>query len=240
MNGTGTQDRYVTYWHATRLPLNSLVFVVPILLVYEIGMILCGPDVMRNGADTWLRHLILSLGFGQYFFLPLLTCALLLAQQHLSRHRWRWTPHIALLMFVESACMALVLLAWSHTQSALAQQFSHSSVLAQLGWPSLHGYALFIGYCGAGIYEETLFRLLLLPLVVVAAGCCFSSRNVWHFSCRHHDQPGVCGGTLSVHVAVGRRIRMVQFRVSFCGWNVFLSALPDTRFRSRRGHTHAI
>ena len=62
----------------------SLVFVTPILLIYEVGVLLLGPQAMRNGADLWLRHFLDATGFGQYFLLPLLTVFALLAWHHLT------------------------------------------------------------------------------------------------------------------------------------------------------------
>ena len=57
-------------------PLVSLMFVAPLLVVYELGVILLGPQALRNGADTWLRLCLEAIGFGQHFLLPLLTCGL--------------------------------------------------------------------------------------------------------------------------------------------------------------------
>src|SRR5262245_22299143 len=51
------------YWQQSRRPLVSLAFVVPLLLIYEAGILWLGPQAMRNGADVWLRQLLDLLGF---------------------------------------------------------------------------------------------------------------------------------------------------------------------------------
>lgn len=51
---------YAAYWFQTRRPLVSLVFLAPLLILYEVGVV-CGGDgavVIRNGADYWLRNLL--------------------------------------------------------------------------------------------------------------------------------------------------------------------------------------
>ena len=55
------------YWSDSRQPLASLIFVTPLLLTYEAGLIILGPNAVRNGPEVWLRWLLDRLGFGQYF-----------------------------------------------------------------------------------------------------------------------------------------------------------------------------
>ena len=81
-----------SYWSISRGPLASLAFIVPLLIVYEAGVLGLGPQAARNGADLWLRGLLDTLGFGQYFLLPSLTVVLLLTWHHLSGQPWRLPP----------------------------------------------------------------------------------------------------------------------------------------------------
>ena len=52
------------YWVESRRPLASLVFIAPLLIVYEVGVLLLG---VQNGADAFMRRLLDLLGFGQHF-----------------------------------------------------------------------------------------------------------------------------------------------------------------------------
>ena len=54
------------YARESRRPLASLAFVIPLLLLYEGGIIILGPQAVRNGADVWLRQFLDTLGFSQY------------------------------------------------------------------------------------------------------------------------------------------------------------------------------
>lgn len=145
------------YWRQSRRPLTNLLFVLPLLLLYEGGVLLLGPAAARNGADVWLRQLLDALGFGQYFLLPTLTVGALLAWHHTTREPWRVRPRVLPGMWLESLVLGCALLVLARLQGALLMQFGGGAPPAAMGRLVL--------FFGAGIYEEVLFRLLLLPAV---------------------------------------------------------------------------
>ena len=176
------------YLRESRRPLVSLAFVLPLLVLYEGGVLYLGPGAMRNGADVWLRRWLDQLGFGQYFLLPALTIGLLLAWHHTTRERWQLRREVLVGMYVESSLLAVALLGIGYLQrsvSHLALEFVQArlpvaEVPAGDAWQSAawdgvrwngdgaawDGAARLIGFCGAGIYEEMLFRLILVPVVL--------------------------------------------------------------------------
>jgi membrane protease YdiL (CAAX protease family) len=144
-------------------PLVSMAFVVPLLLIYELGVILLGPQALRNGADTWLRLCLESIGFGQYFLLPLLTCGVLLAWHHTRRDAWALPGHVLTGMLLESILLALLLFGFAHAHRALFLLIPQAIPPATMAVEAATTVGRLIGYCGAGIYEELLFRLIMLP-----------------------------------------------------------------------------
>jgi len=143
-----------SYWSISRTPLTSLVFTLPLVLAYEGGVLLLGRGSPRNGADVWLRTLLDSLGFGQYFLLPALTLVGLLAWHHVEHDRWRCSLGVLLAMALECLLWAAALIGIARLQDRF--------------WPLAAGVgegvlARLVAFCGAGLYEEVLFRLLLLP-----------------------------------------------------------------------------
>jgi len=152
------------YWDESARPLASLVFVAPMLAVYEIGVIVLGHDAIRNAADVWLRQFLDLLGFGQHFLLPLLTCGILLAWHHVSHRPWRLNGAVLYGMLFESLLFGFLLMILAGFQSQFyASQFAACS--ADNGG-SVSLPTLLVGFLGAGIYEELLFRLMLLPAVM--------------------------------------------------------------------------
>jgi len=158
----GSQPLVTRYWHESARPLVSLVFVAPMIVAYEAGLVALGTQAMRNGADVWLRQLLEWIGFSQYFLLPVLTCSLLLGWHHLNQERWtiRWTFLYGMLF--ESMALGVLLLAAAHAQQDLLA-VSRSRVLPPLALPGANALGPFIAFLGAGIYEELLFRVMLFP-----------------------------------------------------------------------------
>ncbi len=147
-----------SYWTVSRTPLTSLVFSLPLVLAYEGGVLLLGRGSPRNGADVWLRQLLDALGFGAYFLLPTLTILGLLAWHHMEHDRWNFSAGML-------AGMAAECVLWAATLVGLARlQDRYWPLAAAAGWDGM--FARLIGFCGAGLYEEVLFRLLLLPLLI--------------------------------------------------------------------------
>jgi membrane protease YdiL (CAAX protease family) len=178
------QAQYVgsDYWSQSRRPLVSLYFAGPLLLIYELGLICLGPNAMRNGAEAWLRQMLDLLGFNAYFLLPLLTIGILLGWHHVLRQSWQVSSNV--LYGMAGECLSMAVGLWFSWW--LLSRFILQAVSVAIG-PRLAGshaaiaclldighcqqvVARFLGtiscYLGAGIYEELLFRLILLNLAV--------------------------------------------------------------------------
>ncbi|MCX7428214.1 MAG: CPBP family intramembrane metalloprotease [Planctomycetia bacterium] len=161
------------YWRQSRRPLVSLVFITPLLVVYEIGILALGTDAMRNGVDVWLRTLLEWIGFGQYFLLPVLTVCILLGWQYASRERWRVSAGVLYGMAVECVLLAIFLRVILQLQSVLLEITPAGAGLSLSGM--LDGPVMFLG---AGIYEELLFRLILLTATIGAMRYCGMKRGL--------------------------------------------------------------
>lgn len=155
------------YARQTRRPLASLAFILPLLAIYEGGVVALGSRAVRNGADVWLRRLLDTLGLGQYFLLPVLTVGLLLAWHHTTRDRWRLSAHVLYGMYAECLLLGVALVTLGQLQGALVNAIGQlpTAETAPLFTTATGRLARVCGYFGAGIYEEVLFRLMLLPAV---------------------------------------------------------------------------
>ena len=201
---------------------------------------------MRNGADVWLRRLLDQLGFGQYFLLPALTVSLLLAWHHTTHERWRLSREVLLGMYVESSLLASC--CWASAICS-AVRLSHLSdrdarrradCLRRPGRTSSSWdwVARLIGFCGAGIYEEVLFRLDpgAGRRLGVAALLAFSGTlRIGDRSGR--DQRAVFGGPL--RRCARRSVRVVQLLVPLSGRRFFALLFVYRGFGIAAG-THAL
>jgi membrane protease YdiL (CAAX protease family) len=206
-----------SYWSATRHPWSCVLFVLPLIAVYELGLRGFGPlpaAVQRNGAEVWLREGLASVGIAPAYGAPCLLLFIMLGWGCV-RRAGRPTDHAGVWagMAIESALFGFALLALSQGMSLLVVRTSHlfaGHISWTNGWllswpqpalpnPPEPALELIVRYLGAGIYEETLFRLLifagLLALFTLAEfpsawGFLFAaSISALLFAAAHHFGP---------------------------------------------------
>lgn len=165
------------YLVQSRLPWPSLVFLMPMLVAYECGVLWLGgsgPATIRSGADIWLRTGLRAIGLNADWLPPVLVVAGLLVWQKSERSPWKVAWETLAGMFAECVAFALLLVllgqlqaqffAGVFTANDVTQQVS--TIVVALTEQEAATLARAIGFVGAGIYEEVLFRLLLLPATV--------------------------------------------------------------------------
>ena len=155
------------YWFETRRPFCNLVFLLPLLVVYELGILLLGgshSDALRNGADAWMRLFLLRLGIDLLWLLPMSLIGALVFWQWASRQPWRMSWDTLGGMVAESLLFAFALILLGQGVDSCFRQ--HPANLLQVGGSGWSNSLLIrsVTFLGAGIYEEFLFRLCLIPV----------------------------------------------------------------------------
>ena len=104
-------NRAETYWGEARRPLAALLFLLPLLAVYEFGVLALGGGdaALRNGADFWMRGWLFSAGLQHPWLLPVVVIGLLGGWHLWERHPWRCSPETLVGMLAESLLFALAL-----------------------------------------------------------------------------------------------------------------------------------
>jgi hypothetical protein len=158
------------YLARSRAPRYSILFALPLLLLYEgLSALLTGSAVngVRNGADVLLKSLFLALGGrdGLIVFgagLVLLGAVLVWRDQRKAAEPLK--PRIFGLMLAESAVYATVfgfVVGW-----LTALLLNGPRGLAIGGLETLDLSTQLVVSLGAGIYEELVFRVLLVGLLL--------------------------------------------------------------------------
>jgi membrane protease YdiL (CAAX protease family) len=176
-----------SYWAATRAPRYSLIFALPLFLLYE-GLAASlggapGTATVRNAADVALKtpFFLLSGARGSLaFFATVIAVCVFLVGRDLARTRDRLRPRTFLLMLGESAVLAVLLgvVVGTLTQrllgvlTALAAQSGNATPLASLPLRVRLMLAL-----GAGLYEELLFRVMLVGGMAAGLGWLLGRRT---------------------------------------------------------------
>lgn len=169
-----------SYWAATRAPRYSLLFAIPLLLTYE-GLAIAlnqgtGPGI-RNGADVLLRRLTSTVWDQGPVVFGLVVAGILLALAVRDMRRGgRVRARLFLGMLVESALLAV---AFGFVVGVVTAQLLNAlptlaiAQVSTLDWPTIFMVSL-----GAGVYEELVFRVLLVSGLLVAARALLGLRTV--------------------------------------------------------------
>lgn len=100
------------YWTETKRPFSCLLFLAPLLIAYEIGVLWLATghdELLRNGADVWMRSWLYALGVHQSFILPLVVMGLLLLWNFYGYFHWRVRPETLGGMLAESLIYAFAI-----------------------------------------------------------------------------------------------------------------------------------
>ncbi|HEV7301392.1 MAG TPA: CPBP family intramembrane glutamic endopeptidase [Tepidisphaeraceae bacterium] len=153
---TASRRQPRNYLERSELPLTSLLFLLPLIVLYEVGT-----ELYLSDPDSGTQHII-AFSLMQQFFtmfgatgrhLPALAVVVLLLSWHIARNdSWTLYPKTCIAMAVESAAMAIPLVVIGYTM------MHYLTSLHLMNTPSTTG--LLILSLGAGIYEELVFRLI--------------------------------------------------------------------------------
>jgi len=182
-----------TYWQETRKPLHCLIFILPILLFFH-----WGTRYYRMGllAEHGLRRVLGYLGGTAACLPPLAVIAVLLGQHLIKRDRWDLRLRVLGGMVVESVLLIVPLIALSYITTRVfmtAVQPESAEYLRSI-----------LAGVGGGIYEEFVFHLLALGIIMlifvdglslskVPVAICAVAVTAVLFGLCHTNVPPFCG-----------------------------------------------
>ena len=193
-----------SYWRSTRSPLYSFLFTVPLFLVYEIGIFLTSSDdmfVLRNGADALMRQILATFGITGLYWVGVIFFIGFIIAFILQRKFWKETQihsDYFLLMMVESVGWS-VLIYFLMTNVYLLLMNPTGSMLVQQVTLAV----------GAGIYEEFLFRVLLIAGISVILGFIFQ----WSDKTRNWAAMVIAAGIFSSFHFIGEYGDFFSFNI---------------------------
>jgi len=145
-------------------PLDSLFFLLPLILFYEVATIFLRASAIDGTGERvvvlqFIQTVFEMLGTSGASWAGLVVVVVLMAMHIVSGQPWRFRGGVVAFMYLESAAWALALIAMSYVTQMSATRFADQTILANM--------ALCVG---AGIYEELIFRLVMISgLVIVGA-----------------------------------------------------------------------
>ncbi len=174
-----------TYASRSTKPLHILVFLIPIIAAFELGLaFILAPD--GTGETIRARRLLgvvfENFGVSGLYVAPVLILVLLVIWHVVRRDPWRVEPRTVLGMAAESAILALPLLVLAQIVAFLFLSGDVAPAAAMAGTVDASGGGASSGNwsaqaigrditkaCGAGLYEEFVFRLVGIAAVHLVA-----------------------------------------------------------------------
>jgi membrane protease YdiL (CAAX protease family) len=157
-----------SYLERTTRPVYAIAFLLPLIILYEVGTLLVNTDVLhhcesRVVAFVWLKYLAQFVGFEDrvsFMVLPLLVLLVLAGLQFATGKKWE--VNLADTMPMGAECVLesipLVMMGLLLSRPAAPQAAAMQS----------HGLAgEIVTGIGAGIYEEFVFRLVFICLLMI-------------------------------------------------------------------------
>ncbi len=149
------------YWTQSQQPLQVLIFLLPFLAVYEVGLLWFKAKSRPNLAEVLLQKFFLIFGVDNptlSYHLPALVIVVVLVTWHLTRRdKATFDPRTYIGMLIEAVLLAMPLFVFGlmlfrGTQPSFATSWSTAGVHL-------------LESIGAGLYEEFVFRVLGIALV---------------------------------------------------------------------------
>lgn len=169
-----------TYLDRTSRPIYAVVYLLGFLVLYELGTYLIDPAALserlavpqtRVVAFLWVQNVLEYLGFSPrmiWVATPLVPLVILLIFQITSRSSWRihWPDFLpmtaeCLLLSVPLIVLSLLLNRTAEISAQAAQVGASGGAAGQELWLQM------ITGIGAGIYEELVFRLILIGVLML-------------------------------------------------------------------------
>lgn len=144
----------------------ALAVALPLIGGYEAGLArVAGAE--RTGADAWLIHELNRVVFAPGWIGAALLVAGLLIWQLIDRREWWCGPGTWIGMLAEGCVLGIGLVGLSHLIDLGLARLDGARLLDEaLGGTRAAGRGpLAVGFLGAGLYEEAIFRLALIPLI---------------------------------------------------------------------------
>lgn len=169
-----------SYLDRTSRPVYSLCFMLGFILLYEIGTFLIQPEALQQSliqprtrvvSFIWIQDLLEYIGFSSrmsWIAAPMVVVIILLAMQVTSRTRWRVRPADFIPMTMECIVMSVPLIVLSlllNRQEPVVPNAALAALAA--GYGSQELWINIVTGIGAGIYEELVFRLILISLLMM-------------------------------------------------------------------------
>lgn len=148
-----------SYFYRSKSLPNSFLFILPLLILYEVGIALYGSNI-KNTADIIVKTPLMFLGRNGSLIFNSLVIVFLMVSLFYVEKEYRFSPLVFFPMLMESILYTLIL---GLGLGTVVYRILLPYILDTLANP--HSTDIWMGIIlslGAGVYEEIVFRFLLI------------------------------------------------------------------------------
>lgn len=177
----------LSYWELSRKPLQVLLFLIPLIIVFELALLVyADPDTFSNEAREKLMRFFDVFGISRSVGLHLGGVGLavvLLAWHVLTGDPWRVSLKTMGAMVIEAVALAVPLIVMcqmvNHFVGNAAFSLAATGAPAGSIWAEYDTADRLLLSIGAGLYEELMFRMLLIAVLHTLLVDAAKLPNLW-------------------------------------------------------------
>ena len=178
---------YQSYLESSSAPLTCLVFSLPLFVVYHLGLWWLNTfSGLRwaNAVDIAIANGLARLGVAGPLLSFSLVIVVFLVLHAVSGRPASWPPpHAWFFMLLESLILALPVFMLSRLATKAGDYLGSASLsMADGAVASLSWQANLVLSCGAGVYEEFFFRVILMGAAVLFLGGIVGMGTAWKYA----------------------------------------------------------
>ena len=162
------------YLKQSRSPFYSFIFILPLFIIYELGISMISSDdlpIIRNGADVLLRRILATVGISGIYGMALMLLLGVVIAYFINKGKFKELKirsNYFLVMIFESIIWSMLLFAILSKGQLLLAKGTAKLLMQQI-----------VLSIGSGIFEEFVFRVVLVSLLALIIGL-FVKNQYWY------------------------------------------------------------
>lgn len=232
------------YFKQTSSPFYSFIFILPLFIIYELGIFLISSQdlpIIRNGADVLLRKLLETIGLSGVYGMGLLLFIGIVIAYLINKSKFKKLSinnNYFLIMIFESLFWSVILFIILSQGQLLLGKGTAKLLMQQI-----------VLSIGSGIFEEFVFRVILVSGIALIVGLFIKKKyiykmsisiiiaavifSVFHFIGEYADTPKISifllrlvAGIILGYIYIYRGFGIAAYSHSFYNLIVFTQIIP--------------
>jgi membrane protease YdiL (CAAX protease family) len=168
---------FSSYYKQSKSPFYSFIFILPLFIIYELGISAISSEdlpIIRNGADVLLRKILATIGISGIYGIALLLLFGIVIAYFINKGRFtelKIKNNYFLIMIFESIIWSILLFVILSQGQLILGKGTAKLLMQQI-----------VLSIGSGIFEEFVFRVILVSGIALIVGLFFKKQYFYKIS----------------------------------------------------------